>query len=35
MLTGLIEATAGNAIAFKEDMFKNAEEVRKIMGICP
>jgi len=28
MLTGLIEATKGTAIAFNDDMFREAEKVR-------
>ena len=35
MLTGLINASKGTATCFNQDMFNNAEEVRKFMGICP
>lgn len=35
MLTGLIESSKGSAIAYNNDMFKEADKVRQIMGVCP
>jgi ATP-binding cassette subfamily A (ABC1) protein 3 len=35
MLTGLLEKTSGEASVFGLDLFKDRDEVQKIMGICP
>jgi ABC-type multidrug transport system ATPase subunit len=35
MLTGLIESSKGTAIAYNNDMFKEADKVRQLMGVCP
>ena len=35
MLTGLIPKTAGRAKIFGHDMFRNRDQVRKLMGVCP
>ena len=35
MLTGLLEATEGEAQVFGVDMFNEMNTVRKFMGVCP
>lgn len=35
MLTGLLQATKGNASAFGLDIFEEMDEFRKILGVCP
>ena len=35
MLTGLLEPTAGHAEVFGIDIFRNMDEVRKQLGVCP
>lgn len=35
ILTGLYAASSGTASVFKLDMFKNVNDVRKILGVCP
>ena len=35
MLTGLLEATEGEANVFGVDMFNDMNTVRKFMGVCP
>lgn len=35
MLTGLIEPDAGQAEVFGIDIFKNMDEMRKNLGVCP
>lgn len=35
MLTGLIEPDAGHAEVFGIDIFKNMNEMRKNLGVCP
>jgi ATP-binding cassette subfamily A (ABC1) protein 3 len=35
MLTGLIPSSEGKAVCFDKDMFNQAADVRKIMGVCP
>jgi len=35
MLTGLIESSKGSATAYNYDMFKEADKVRQLMGVCP
>ena len=35
MLTGLFEPTRGKAEVFGYDLFKEMDEVRKFMGVCP
>jgi ATP-binding cassette subfamily A (ABC1) protein 3 len=35
MLTGLLSASEGTAEAFGVDIFKNMQDVRKFMGVCP
>lgn len=35
MLTGLLPATGGKASVFNKDMFRDMQEVREDMGVCP
>jgi len=35
MLTGLINNTSGDASLYDMDMFKQMDEARKVMGVCP
>ena len=35
MLTGLFEATEGQAEVFGDSIFDDIDEVRKVMGVCP
>lgn len=35
MLTGLIQASKGTASCYGYDMFKDADKIRQLMGICP
>lgn len=35
MLTGLLPATAGKASVFNKDVFRDMQEVRRKMGVCP
>lgn len=35
MITGLLPATAGNAYVYNRDIFRDLQEVRQQMGVCP
>ena len=35
MLTGLLQPSSGKAEVFGIDIFKNMDEFRKILGVCP
>ena len=35
MLTGLINPTDGGAKVFNHNVFRDMDDVRKIMGVCP
>lgn len=35
MLTGLLNASSGNAEVFGIDMFDDMDTVRKFIGVCP
>jgi len=35
MLTGLLEPTSGAAEVFGTNIFRNMDEVRKVLGVCP
>jgi ATP-binding cassette subfamily A (ABC1) protein 3 len=35
MLTGLIVPTEGKASVFERDVFRDMQDVRQFMGVCP
>lgn len=35
MLTGLIVPTEGNAAVYERDVFRDMQDVRQFMGVCP